>query len=114
MGGGLDVGGATDPLSLYREIFLRMKGVKVWDKEDGNGQMLEGIDNNSLDFLHSSHCLEHLDNPKEALHNWFRVVRPNGHLVITVPDEDLYEQGQFPSVYNADHKWTFTIQKTNS
>ena len=31
-----------------------------------------------------------------------------------VPDEDLYEQGQFPSTYNVDHKWTFTILKTTS
>ena len=26
-----------------------------------------------------------------------------------VPDEDLYEQGTFPSSFNRDHKWTFTI-----
>jgi hypothetical protein len=26
-----------------------------------------------------------------------------------VPDEDLYEQGVFPSTFNADHKWTFTV-----
>jgi hypothetical protein len=31
-----------------------------------------------------------------------------------VPDEDLYEQGVFPSTFNADHKWTFTILKPNS
>jgi hypothetical protein len=34
--------------------------------------------------------------------------------VITVPDEDLYEQGLFPSTFNRDHKWTFTIFKTKS
>ncbi len=42
------------------------------------------------------------------------MLRPGGHLVITVPDEDLYEQGQFPSTFNADHKWTFTIFKMQS
>jgi hypothetical protein len=31
-----------------------------------------------------------------------------------VPDEDLYEQGVFPSTFNRDHKWTFTIFKTKS
>jgi hypothetical protein len=31
-----------------------------------------------------------------------------------VPDEDLYEQGVFPSTYNRDHKWTFTIHKHSS
>jgi hypothetical protein len=31
-----------------------------------------------------------------------------------VPDEDLYEQGVFPSAYNQDHKWTFAIFKEQS
>ena len=86
----------------------------MWDREDGDAQKLGGIEDNSQDFLHSSHCLEHLKDPKEGLLNWFRVVKPGGHLIITVPDEDLYEQGQIPSTYNGDHKWTFTILKTKS
>ena len=114
VGDGLDVGGAPDPLALYREFFPRMRGSKIWDREDGDAQKLEGVEDNSQDFLHSSHCLEHLEDPEEGLLNWFRVVKPGGHLIITVPDEDLYEQGQFPSTYNGDHKWTFTILKTKS
>lgn len=31
-----------------------------------------------------------------------------------MPDEDLYEQGVFPSRFNADHKSTFTISKYQS
>jgi ABC-type Zn uptake system ZnuABC Zn-binding protein ZnuA len=31
-----------------------------------------------------------------------------------VPDEDLYEQGCWPSVFNSDHKWTFTLKKAKS
>jgi hypothetical protein len=42
------------------------------------------------------------------------VVRPGGHLVVIVPDEDLYEQGVWPSTYNVDHQHTFTICKTPS
>jgi SAM-dependent methyltransferase len=68
----------------------------------------------SFDFVHSSHCLEHLDDPREALVNWLRVVRPGGYVVVLVPDEDLYEQGEFPSTFNRDHRWTFTIHKTRS
>jgi hypothetical protein len=30
---------------------------------------------------------------------------------VIVPDEDLYEQGIWPSRFNSDHKWTFTIAK---
>ena len=59
-------------------------------------------------------ALEHLHDPRTGLAAWFRVLRPGGHLVITVPDEDLYEQGVFPSTFNRDHKHTFTIHKARS
>jgi len=51
----------------------------------------------SFDFLHSSHCLEHVREPATALRNWIRVVRKFGHIVVMVPDEDMYEQGVWPS-----------------
>ena len=114
VGNGLDIGGKPDPLSLYGEFFPLMESVRTWDREDGDAQFLEGVEDESLDFVHSSHCLEHLVEPKEGLRNWFRVIREGGHLIITVPDEDLYEQGIFPSTFNRDHKWTFTIFKTKS
>jgi SAM-dependent methyltransferase len=114
VGDGLDIGGKPDPLVLYLELFSRMRSVRTWDLEDGDAQFLEGVPDASFDFVHSSHCLEHLRDPREGLRNWFRVLRPGGHLIVTVPDEDLYEQGQFPSTFNLDHKWTFTIHKPSS
>lgn len=113
-GVGIDIGGKPDPLILYKELFPLMESVKTWDWEDGDAQFLNGVVDCSVDFVHSSHCLEHLVDPAEGLRNWFRVVREGGYLVITVPDEDLYEQGVFPSTFNRDHKWTFTIFKTKS
>jgi hypothetical protein len=53
-------------------------------------------------------------NPQEAIQSWFSLVKPGGHLITIVPDEDLYEQGHFPSIFNSDHKSTFTISKSNS
>lgn len=114
VGNGLDIGGKPDPLGLYTEMFCRMQGVRTWDWEDGDAQFLAGVADDSIDFVHSSHCLEHLQDPTEGLKNWFRVVRPGGHLIITVPDEDLYEQGVFPSQFNLDHKWTFSVNKRKS
>lgn len=114
VGDGVDIGGKPDPLMLYKELFPLMTSVKTWDWEDGDAQFLKGVADNSLGFVHSSHCLEHLVDPKEGLRNWFRVVREGGYLVISVPDEDLYEQGVFPSTFNCDHKWTFTIFKAKS
>lgn len=114
VGSGLDVGGKPDPLALYKEMFCQMTFVKTWDWEDGDAQFLAGVPDGAFDFVHSSHCLEHLVDPVIGLANWLRVVRPGGHLVVTVPDEDLYEQGIFPSTFNGDHKWTFTIFKQTS
>lgn len=113
-GNGIDIGGKPDPLVLYRELFCRMGQVKTWDWEDGDAQIMVGVPDGKYDFVHSSHCLEHLVDPREGLKNWLRVVRPGGYLVVTVPDEDLYEQGVFPSTFNRDHKWTFTIFKHKS
>jgi len=114
VGQGLDIGGKPDPLSLYQELFCRMDNIRTWDLEDGDAQDLAGVPDDHYDFVHSSHCLEHLHNPTEGLRNWFRVLKPGGYLIVTVPDEDLYEQGVFPSTFNRDHKWTFTILKTRS
>ncbi len=114
VGSGLDLGGKPDPLALYAELFARMDSVRTWDWEDGDAQFLESVPDNSVDFVHSSHCLEHLVDPFVGLRNWLRVLKPGGHLVVTVPDEDMYEQGVFPSVFNRDHKWTFTVFKENS
>lgn len=114
VGNGIDVGCGPDPVSLYAELFPRMGQVKSWDLPDGDAQYLEGVPDASLDFVHSSHCLEHMQDPQKALRHWFRVLKPGGHLVCVVPDEDLYEQGCFPSTFNGDHKWTFTLWKEKS
>jgi len=114
VGSGIDIGGAPDPLSLYAQFFPRMGKVRIWDLQDGDAQLMQGVDDASFDFVHSSHCLEHLVDPLVGLQNWFRVLKPGGHMVIIVPDEDLYEQGVFPSTYNTDHKWTFTVSKARS
>ena len=111
VGDGIDIGAGPDPLGNYREMFPGMRGCRAWDLPDGDAQLLAGVPDASLDFVHSSHCLEHMRDPREALDHWIRVLKPGGHLVVVVPDEDLYEQGVFPSTFNSDHKWTFTIAK---
>jgi SAM-dependent methyltransferase len=41
----------------------------------------------TLDYLCSSHVLEHLPDPIAALHEWHRVLRPGGLLYLVVPDK---------------------------
>ena len=114
VGNGIDVGGGQDSLALYVELFPLIQNVVIYDAPQGDAQMLSNVDDRSFDFLFSSHCLEHVRNPVEALGNWIRVVKPGGHLVVSIPDEDLYEQGVWPSTFNSDHKMTFTLCKKKS
>lgn len=114
VGQGLDIGGGKDSLALFQEFFPLATTIGCYDQEHGDAQLLSNIDDNAFDFLYSSHCLEHLRDPREALANWLRVVKSGGHLVVQVPDEDLYEQGHWPSLCNSDHKLTFTIGKARS
>ncbi len=114
VGRGLDVGGGIDTLALFQEFFPLASCISRYDLENGDAQLLRNVGDGAFDFLYSSHCLEHMRDAREALANWLRVVKSGGHLVIQVPDEDLYEQGQWPSRYNSDHKLTFTISKPKS
>lgn len=114
VGNGIDIGSGSDPLSRYAELFPLILSCRDWDLQDGDAQIIETVPDESMDFVHSSHCLEHMRDPHEALQNWLRILKPGGHLVVTIPDEDLYEQGVFPSTWNIDHKWTFTIHKQMS
>ena len=109
VGSGLDIGAGADALSQFYEFFPLMTHCRAWDMGDGDAQYLDSIDDETVDFIHSAHCLEHLVDPHVALGNWLRVLKPGGHLVCLIPDEDLYEQGVFPSMFNEDHKHSFTI-----
>ena len=114
VGNGIDVGGKPDPLGQYAGIFARMASCRTWDLEDGDAQFMAGVPDNHFDFLHASHCLEHMVDVRQALRNWIRIVKSGGFLILTVPDEDLYELQNWPSRFNPDHKWTFTMMKQQS
>lgn len=116
-GSGIDVGCGDDPINGRPEIsYPNVTSVRPWDRTrgDGDATFLTGVADESYDFLHSSHCLEHLRDPEAALKNWTRVVKKGGHVVVTIPDENLYEQGVFPSRWNSDHKHCFTVRSSPS
>ena len=88
---------------------------KPFDIEDGDANsILNYLSPGTFDCVHSSHCLEHMTNVPSALAQWWALVKPGGYLVTVVPDEDLYEQGMWPSVFNPDHKATFRLNKPES
>lgn len=113
VGKGIDVGCGRDILS--KKVFKKITSIEGFEPEDGDAQHIHKYrEKESYDFVYSSNCLEHMDEPASALKSWYSLVKPGGYLIFTVPDEDLYEQGVFPSRYNDDHKWTFTIYKQKS
>lgn len=115
VGNGIDIGCGTQPISLYAEFFPGMSGLRTWDLPDGDGKLLEGVEDESFDFVHSSHSLEHMSDPQIAMENWIRVLKKGGHMILLLPDEDMFEQGQWPSAYaGADHITAWTIKKQQS
>lgn len=113
-GTGIDIGAGNDGLNKSRHAFPAIDTIREWDLEDGDGQYLATVEDNTYDFLHSSHSLEHMVDWKVAITNWIRVVTPEGYLVITVPEEYMYEKEQWPSRFNPDHKWSFTMRNDSS
>lgn len=60
----------------------------------------------SMDWVYSSHTLEHVEDMEATLKEWWRIIRPGGHLVMYLPHKDFYPNiGQ--SGANPDHKRDF-------
>lgn len=104
-GRGIDIGCGPDPVTPDARRF---------DVNDGDANCISKFVQEQFDFVFSSHCLEHMHDPRATILDWWKLVKPGGHLFVVVPDEDLYEQGVFPSRFNDDHKATFTISKARS
>ena len=104
-GTGIDIGCGPDPVTPNARRF---------DLEHGDANVISQFVKEQFDFVYASHCLEHMHDPRKTILDWWKLVKPGGYLFILVPDEDLYEQGVFPSRFNNDHKATFTISKARS
>lgn len=105
----IDIGAGEDILD--KNSFENIESVEDFDLKDGDAQKIsQSRKENSYDVVHSSQCLEHMRDVNEALNEWIKITKEGGHLVITIPDFHLYEQGNWPSIYNHDHKFTFTIE----
>jgi SAM-dependent methyltransferase len=99
----LDVGAGGDLVCPWAQGF---------DMEHGDANVIDRyFEPQSFDAVHSSHCLEHMLDPPSALRNWWSLVKPGGYMILVVPDEDLYEQGIWPSAFNHDHKFTFRLDQ---
>jgi len=102
----IDIGAGDDKVCNSAEGF---------DLGDGDANVIGRYRSaGAYDSVHSSHCLEHMKSPPLALLEWWALVKPGGFLVVVVPEESLYEQRHWPSLFNGDHKWTFRIGNSKS
>jgi SAM-dependent methyltransferase len=76
-------------------------------KPAGRQYILDGTDlgpipDQSYEFVLSSHNLEHIANPLKALYEWIRVLKPNGYLILVLPDRHRTFD-RFRDVTRLDH-----------
>ena len=74
----------------------------------GAGASIDAFADGSLDFVFSSHCLEHIEQWRDALAMWVRKLKPNGIIFLYLPHPDcgMWQPGS-PFVGDA-HKWVPT------
>jgi ADP-heptose:LPS heptosyltransferase len=60
----------------------------------------------SMDFVYSSHTLEHVEDFKSCLKEWWRLVKVGGYMVLYLPHKNFYPNIGEPGA-NPDHKHDF-------
>jgi SAM-dependent methyltransferase len=73
------------PAPIYVDCFTEFGGASCRADYYGHAAALP-FHSNSLDYVASSHVLEHVANPLAALAEWYRVLRPDGIVYLVVPD----------------------------
>lgn len=86
---GVEIGAFKTPIKgispIYVDRFAEYAGEKCLADYFGDATSLPFHDN-SLDYVASSHVLEHLANPIAAFKEWHRVLRHSGIIYMIIPD----------------------------
>ena len=118
----LTVGGAGHAIFPVAARFCRGQGIDVgagyWPlpgsiaidpaRGIGSTRSLDDVERASLDYVFSSHCLEHIAEWRSALAEWARKIKPGGVLFLYLPHPDcgIWQPGS-PFVGDG-HKWSPT------
>ena len=112
VGDGLDIGcgGISPDTRFYWEnkIVPTAVGVDLARTNlSGRADKLLWFTNGCMDYIFSSHLLEHLEDISGCLSEWFRVLKTGGMLVMYLPLQGFYPDIGKPGA-NKDHKINLT------
>jgi SAM-dependent methyltransferase len=68
------------------------------------------IESDSVDVILASHILEHIENTKKTLNEWKRILKPDGKIIIILPDDEIIDTLN-PMLSGGCHLQTFTRNK---
>lgn len=94
-GKGIDMGAGKWPLP---------GAILVRNEEQQNAYKLDFSDG-SLDYVFSSHCLEHLNKWQDALSLWIRKIKTGGILFLYLPHKSMRLWNPGGPWVGDDHKW---------
>jgi SAM-dependent methyltransferase len=75
-----------------------------------NANNLKCFIDQSMDYIFSSHCLEHLEKPFEAIQEWLLKLKHNGILFLYLPHPDMRLWRAGSPWVKAAHKWIPTYE----
>lgn len=107
-------GNASQFAIPFAKFFCKGYGYDIgYSKEEWKFPNARGIDlgvdeyhannlpNETVDYIYSSHCLEHVDNWIDTLEYWISKLKPNGVLFLYLPD---FSQKYWRPWNNKKHK----------
>jgi SAM-dependent methyltransferase len=88
-GRGIEIGAHGLPIEGIQPVYVDR--FRTFAGSDCNADILADggklpFARESLDYIASSHLLEHLSNPIAAIDDWHRTLKPGGMLYLVVPD----------------------------
>lgn len=95
---GIDFGGQGSPIG---------GNTRIVDKDRRRYLTLDDLRDNSLDYIYSSHTLEHIDNLDETIKKLYNKLKNHGELVIIVP---CYKCVRWRKGNTKSHLWTFSLE----
>jgi SAM-dependent methyltransferase len=105
---GVEIGGPSNTGNVIYQSAVSLDNVifsanTVWSKHNNNvynyypnkkGRVIindsvdiSNVNDETYDFVFSSHSLEHIANPLKAVKEWLRIIKSGGHIILIVPEK---------------------------